>query len=56
MAILSVGFLGTHVLNGAIYTLQYDVLRDFEPVALLASNPQLITRLSSAPEIPTMDD
>jgi tripartite-type tricarboxylate transporter receptor subunit TctC len=39
---LSVGFLGTHVLNGAIYTLQYDVLKDFEPVALLASNPQLI--------------
>src|SRR5262245_32046331 len=39
---LSVGFLGTHVLNGAIYPLQYDVLNDFEPVALLASNPQLI--------------
>jgi len=39
---LSVGFLGTHVLNGAIYMLQYDVLKDFEPVALLASNPQLI--------------
>src|SRR5262245_25868448 len=39
---LSGGFLGTHVLNGAIYSLQYDVLKDFEPIALLASNPQLI--------------
>src|SRR5215471_15511483 len=46
---LSVGFLGTHVLNGAIYTLQYDVLRDFEPVALLASNPQLIVAKSATP-------
>ena len=39
---LSVGFLGTHVLNGALYKLPYDVLRDFEPIALLASNPQVI--------------
>ena len=46
---LSVGFLGTHVLNGAIYTLQYDVLRDFEPVALLASNPQLIVAKNATP-------
>ena len=29
---LCVGFLGTHVLNGAIYSLQYDVMKDFEPV------------------------
>ena len=28
---LCVGFLGTHVLNGAIYNLQYDVVKDFEP-------------------------
>jgi tripartite-type tricarboxylate transporter receptor subunit TctC len=46
---LSVGFLGTHVLNGAIYTLQYDVLKDFEPVALLASNPQLIVAKNATP-------
>jgi len=41
--------LGTHVLNGAIYTLQYDVLKDFEPVALLASNPQLIVAKNATP-------
>ena len=46
---LSVGFLGTHVLNGAIYLLQYDVLNDFEPVALLASNPQLIVAKNATP-------
>ena len=39
---LCAGFLGTHVLNGAIYNLQYDVVKDFEPIALLASNPLLI--------------
>jgi tripartite-type tricarboxylate transporter receptor subunit TctC len=46
---LSGGFLGTHVLNGAIYGLQYDVLKDFEPIALLASNPQLIVAKKATP-------
>ncbi len=44
-----VGFLGTHVLNGAIYTLPYDVQKDFEPIALLASNPQLIVAKKATP-------
>jgi tripartite-type tricarboxylate transporter receptor subunit TctC len=46
---LSVGFLGTHVLNGALYKLPYDVLQDFEPIALLASNPQLIVAKHAMP-------
>jgi tripartite-type tricarboxylate transporter receptor subunit TctC len=46
---LTVGFLGTHVLNGALYKLPYDVLRDFEPIALLASNPQLIVAKRAIP-------
>jgi len=46
---LCAGFLGTHVLNGAIYSLQYDVVRDFEPIALMASNPQLIVGKKAAP-------
>jgi tripartite-type tricarboxylate transporter receptor subunit TctC len=37
-----VGLWNTHVANGALYPLRYDVMRDFEPVALLASNPFLI--------------
>jgi len=36
---VSVGNWPTHVVNGAVFTLQYDLLRDFEPVALLSSNP-----------------
>ena len=34
---LSVGFLGTHVLNGAFYSLQYDVLNDFTPISPVAA-------------------
>ena len=33
------GILDTHVLNGAFYSLQYDVLNDFAPVAPLVTNP-----------------
>src|SRR5258707_13017736 len=39
---LTIGHWGTHVLNGAVYSLQYDVLHDFEPVALVGNGPQLI--------------
>jgi tripartite-type tricarboxylate transporter receptor subunit TctC len=46
---LCAGFLGTHVLNGAVYSLQYDVVNDFEPIALLASNPQLIVGKKTSP-------
>ena len=33
---ITIGHWGTHVLNGAIYQLQYDVVKDFEPIALIA--------------------
>src|SRR3977135_1799088 len=39
---LVLGNLGTHVFNGAIYSLSYDLVNDFEAVALLPSNNQLI--------------
>src|SRR6266853_1438983 len=39
---LSLGHWGTHVVNGAVYALQYDVLKDFEPVALISSSPYLV--------------
>ena len=45
---LSIGNVTTHVFNGAIYPLPYDLLKDFEPIAMVASNPQL---LLSKPEI-----
>jgi tripartite-type tricarboxylate transporter receptor subunit TctC len=46
---LCVGFLGTHVLNSAVYSLPYDPVKDFEPVAMLASNPQLIVARKATP-------
>jgi tripartite-type tricarboxylate transporter receptor subunit TctC len=39
---LSIGNVTTHVFNGAIYSLPYDLLKDFEPIAMVASNPQLL--------------
>jgi len=38
----SIGDSSTHVANGAVYKLQHDVLKDFEPVALLVSNTYLV--------------
>jgi len=46
---ISLGYLGTHVFNGATYTLSYDLLNDFEPVALLVSNPLLIVAKKAMP-------
>ena len=46
---LSIGDWSTHVVNGAIYSLQYDLLNDFEPVALLPSTPQLILTKKALP-------
>jgi tripartite-type tricarboxylate transporter receptor subunit TctC len=46
---ISIGHWGTHVVNGAIYTLQYDVLNGFEPVAMIATNPQIIVAKKAIP-------
>jgi len=46
---VSVGNFSSHVLASATYAVQYDVLKDLEPVALLASNPQLIISKTSVP-------
>ena len=46
---ISIGNWSTHVVNAAIYPLQYDVLRDFEPVALLSSNPVVVVAKNSTP-------
>ena len=47
--LIGIGHLGTHVFNGAIYPLQYDLLRDLSPVAMIASNPQLIVSKNAVP-------
>ena len=42
---LAIGHVQTHVINAATLTLPYDVVKDFEPVSLLADTPQwLISR------------
>ena len=46
---LSLGHTGTHVVNGAIYPLQYDLLNDFEPIALIASNPMMVVTRNAVP-------
>jgi tripartite-type tricarboxylate transporter receptor subunit TctC len=46
---ISFGHLGTHVANGAIYSLPYDMLTDLEPVVLLPSNPMVVV---SKPTLP----
>jgi tripartite-type tricarboxylate transporter receptor subunit TctC len=46
---LSIGHIGTHVINGAIYQLPYNLLKDLEPVALVASNPQIVVSKNAAP-------
>jgi tripartite-type tricarboxylate transporter receptor subunit TctC len=46
---LVVGYWGTHVANGAVYQLKYDVLNDFEPVCLVATQPLLIVAKKAMP-------
>jgi tripartite-type tricarboxylate transporter receptor subunit TctC len=46
---VSIGHLGTHVANGAIYKLGYDLLTDLEPVVLLPSNPMIIVSKKAVP-------
>jgi tripartite-type tricarboxylate transporter receptor subunit TctC len=43
------GHLGTHVANGAIYKLNYDLVADLEPVVLLPSNPMVIVSKNAVP-------
>jgi len=49
---LSIGHYGTHAVNALVYSLPYDLVRDFAPVAPLASSPYLIV---SSTKIPATD-
>jgi tripartite-type tricarboxylate transporter receptor subunit TctC len=46
---LSIGHWATHVINAAIYPLQYDVLKDLEPVGMICANPLLIVAKRTFP-------
>ena len=43
------GNTGTHVVNGAIYPLKFDLLNDLEPLALIATNPMLVVTKNDVP-------
>ena len=47
--LLSLGHVQTHVLNGATQNLNYDVVKDFEPVTLIADTPTWIAARASFP-------
>ncbi|HMH19783.1 MAG TPA: tripartite tricarboxylate transporter substrate-binding protein [Burkholderiales bacterium] len=49
---LSIGHWSTHVVNGAVYALPYDLLRDLEPLAMIASNPLMVV---ANPSVPAQD-
>jgi tripartite-type tricarboxylate transporter receptor subunit TctC len=46
---LDVGQWDTHVANGATFPLAYDLMKDFEPVALISSNPFLVLARKTMP-------
>jgi tripartite-type tricarboxylate transporter receptor subunit TctC len=46
---LIIGNWNSQVANGALYSLQYDLLKDFEPISLIASFPQLIIARPTMP-------
>ncbi len=39
---IGIGHWSTHVVNAAVYQLNYNVLTDFEPLGLIATNPQIV--------------
>jgi tripartite-type tricarboxylate transporter receptor subunit TctC len=46
---MNVGSISTHVLNGALYSLQYDVLNDFAPVSPLVTAPSVLYARKTMP-------
>jgi tripartite-type tricarboxylate transporter receptor subunit TctC len=46
---IDLGTQATHVLNGALYSLQYDVLNDFAPISPLATTPYVLFARKTMP-------
>jgi tripartite-type tricarboxylate transporter receptor subunit TctC len=46
---IDIGDTGTHVLNGALYSLPYDVLADFEPISPLVTMPYILFARQTMP-------
>jgi len=46
---VSIGHIGPHVINGAMYKLEYDLLKDLAPVGMFVTNPQVIVSKNGLP-------
>ena len=46
---IDLGFLGPHVLNGALYSLPYDLLNDFQPISPLVMTPLVLFARKTIP-------
>ena len=46
---IDIGYLGAHVMNGAFYSLPYDLLNDFEPISPLTTNPVFLYARKTMP-------
>ena len=46
---IGIGQWGTNVANGAIYKLNYDLMKDFEPIGLIATQPFFIAARKDLP-------
>jgi tripartite-type tricarboxylate transporter receptor subunit TctC len=46
---IDIGFIGNHVLNGAVYSLNYDLLNDFAPISPLTTLPTLLYAKKTVP-------
>src|SRR5690242_8358102 len=46
---LGIGGVNHYVVNASVYTLPYDLIRDFAPISLLATGPMLIMSRNSLP-------
>jgi tripartite-type tricarboxylate transporter receptor subunit TctC len=46
---VSIGHIGPHVINGAMYNLSYDLLTDLAPVGMFVTNPQIIVSKTGLP-------
>jgi tripartite-type tricarboxylate transporter receptor subunit TctC len=46
---IGIGNITTHVMNGATYDLSYDLVKDFEPVSLLTTEPMVVGARKTMP-------
>jgi tripartite-type tricarboxylate transporter receptor subunit TctC len=46
---IGIGHLGTHVFNGALYNLPYDLVKDLEPISLLPANVYVVATKNDVP-------